>query len=60
MKIISQANIAPKIASDIIRPNAIEGQNAMRMVARAMPLVVSDSAAVGTPFALRRPKRAGA
>jgi hypothetical protein len=56
-KIISQANIAPKIAGDIIKPNAIAGQNAVRLVASAMPIVDSDSAAVGTPFALKRPKR---
>src|SRR5882757_9297965 len=41
-KIISQANIAPKIAGDIIKPNAIAGQNAVRLVASAMPIVDSD------------------
>jgi len=33
-KIISQADIAPEIASDIIKPSAIAGQNAVRMGAK--------------------------
>jgi len=32
----------------------------VRMVASAMPLVDKEKRAVGTPFTLRRPKRAGA